>query len=257
MAKEETMSVAQSQTAIVTGGTRGLGRGIVEALAVRGIRVVAVARDRDRLAELGRSVSGVVPVAADAADEATAEHLLREHAPDLVVLCAGASPALGPLHEQTWEGFSRNWEVDAKSAFVWLRQALRLPAKQKSHFIVVSSGAALRGSPVSCGYAGAKRTQWFIAEYAIQENVRLSRGLRIQTLLPKLNPNTDLGRAGVEAYAARNGVTPEKFLERSARCSRPRRWEMLSCSSSLSHRAGTSRRTRSAARAFRPSPCSL
>src|SRR5256885_1978071 len=87
--------------------------------------------------------------------------LLREVNPDLLVLCAGASPPLGAIHTQTWQSFSANWEVDTKSTFVWLRHALTIPMKAGGHIIVVSSGAALRGSPVSGGYAPAKRAQWF------------------------------------------------------------------------------------------------
>jgi len=78
----------------------------------------------------------------------------------------------------------------------------------------VSSGAAVQGSPVSGGYAGAKRTQWFLADYAATESGRLQRGLRIHCLLPNLNPSTELGRAGIAAYAARAGVTPEEFAKR-------------------------------------------
>lgn len=32
--------------------------------------------------------------------------------------------------------------------------------------------------------------------------------------MPDINPSTDLGRAGIEAYAKRNGVTPEQFTKR-------------------------------------------
>src|SRR5262249_30300508 len=102
--------------AVVTGGSRGLGRGIVEALVGRGMRVIAVARDAAGLEGLARALPGSEPVVADAADEKVAGRLLRERQPELVVLCAGASPALRPLHHHSWETFSENWHVDTKSA---------------------------------------------------------------------------------------------------------------------------------------------
>jgi hypothetical protein len=123
-------------------------------------------------------------------------------------------PALGALQEQTWESFNTNWNVDAKSAFVWSRLALRVPMKPGSHLIVVSSGAALAGSPVSGGYASAKRAQWFIADYAATESKRGGLGLQVHCVLPSLNPSTALGRAGIEAYARRAGVTPQEFAAR-------------------------------------------
>jgi NAD(P)-dependent dehydrogenase (short-subunit alcohol dehydrogenase family) len=203
----------ESQTAIVTGGSRGLGRGIVEALAAKQMRVVALARDAARLEAAAKEMH-VEHVAADVADELTAGRLLQDLRPDLIVLCAGASALLRPLHLHSWETFSQNWEVDAKSTFVWLRNALLLPMKPGGHIVIVSSMAAVNGSPLSGSYAGAKRMQWIMADYAAQEANRLKLGLRIHCLLPVLNPNTDLGRAAIAAYAERAGVTVEQFTKR-------------------------------------------
>jgi NAD(P)-dependent dehydrogenase (short-subunit alcohol dehydrogenase family) len=202
--------------AVVTGGSRGLGRGIVEALVGRGMHVIAVARDAAGLEGLARALPGSEPVVADAADEKVAGRLLRERQPELVVLCAGASPALRPLHHHSWETFSENWHVDTKSTFVWLRNALLLPMRPGSHMVIVSSMAAVNGSPLSGGYAGAKRMQWLMADYAVQEVHRLKLGLHIHCLLPMLNPSTDLGRAAIAAYADRTGVGADDFAKRLA-----------------------------------------
>ena len=85
----------KSATAIVTGGSRGLGRGIVQALAGRGVHVVAVARDGESLAALVREGATIYTVCGDAADDRVAGHLLNEWRPDLVVLCTGACCATG------------------------------------------------------------------------------------------------------------------------------------------------------------------
>jgi len=203
--------MASSKVAIVTGGSRGLGRGVVQALVARGIRVIALARDEEGLKAVARECKGVDPVFADAADELVAGRLLRERKPDLIVLCAGASALLRPLHHHSWESFSQNWEVDAKAGFVWLRNALLLPMKAGSHIMIVSSMAAINGSPLSGSYAGAKRMLWFMSDYASQEIHRQKLDIYIHCLLPTLNPNTDLGRAAVAAYAERAGVSFEEF----------------------------------------------
>jgi NAD(P)-dependent dehydrogenase (short-subunit alcohol dehydrogenase family) len=208
------MDHLEGKTAVVTGGSRGLGRGVVEALAHKGVRVVAVARDRGRLEGLAREVPRVETVAADAADPSAATRILQEVRPDILVLCAGAAPVLRPLHLHTWETFSGSWEVDAKAAFVWLRDALLLPMNKGSHVVVVSSGAALQGSPLSGSYAGAKRMQWFLADYAKKEAERLGLGLLFTCVLPQLNPSTDLGRAAIAAYAERAGVDVATFEKR-------------------------------------------
>ena len=213
MPNSEIASPLSTHTAIVTGGSRGLGRGIVEALRAQKVRVVAVARDRAKLEAVAHETGAEIS-AADITDDGAAERLLRDAKPDLVVLNAGASPPLRSIQEQTWESFSHNWEIDARGTFQWLRHVLTLPMKPGGHVIVVSSGAALRGSPVSGGYASAKRAQWFMTEYASVEAQRLKLGIRFHCLLPTLNPSTDLGRAGIAAYAARAGITPEEFAKR-------------------------------------------
>ncbi|MBL0219613.1 MAG: SDR family oxidoreductase [Myxococcales bacterium] len=192
--------------AIVVGGSRGLGRGIVEALVARGDRVISVARGET-------SVPGAHGVRGDATDEALADRLLSE-GPALVVVCAGASPILAPFHQQTWEEFSTNWNSDTRSAFVWLSRALRRPLARGAHLIVVSSGAAIQGSPVSGGYAAAKRGQWMIADYARTEIERADLGLIVHCVLPQLNASTELGREGIRAYADRAGVPVETFGKR-------------------------------------------
>ena len=204
-----------SQNAVAVGGSRGLGRGAVEALAARGFDIAVVGRDERALGSLAAEVRGVRPVVGDATDETLAQRLLAERKPDLLLLTAGAPPALGPFHELSWEQFETNWRVDTKLAFVWLRAALRQPLPPGAHIIVVSSGAAVAGSPVSGGYAAAKRAQWFLAQYAATEIERAKLAIRVHCVLPQLNPSTDLGRAGVgdDEFAKRLApfVTPAVF----------------------------------------------
>jgi NAD(P)-dependent dehydrogenase (short-subunit alcohol dehydrogenase family) len=178
-----------------------------------GAGVLAVARDPQPLAELARASEGRIrTAAADAADAAVCARLLDDAKPHFVVLSAGAAPRLAPVHEQTWESFSINWNADVKIAFHWLKAILSAPLPSGSQVVVFSSGAALRGSPVSGGYAGAKATVRFIAEYAAEEAKRAQLGIRIATILPRLSPATDLGRPAVEAYARRAGRTVDEFV---------------------------------------------
>jgi hypothetical protein len=98
--------------------------------------------------------------------------------------------------------------------FGWTREALLLPLEPGSVVIAFSSGAALRGSPLSGGYAGAKATIRFIAAYAAEESGRESLGIKFTSVLPQLTPATDLGAAAVAAYAARAGIDIPAQLER-------------------------------------------
>jgi NADP-dependent 3-hydroxy acid dehydrogenase YdfG len=203
-----------SGTALVTGASRGFGRAIAIALATHGAHVVGVARDRDRLEEVHAQLGGTfTPVAADAADPVVAGLLLDKYRPRTLILNAGAAPLTRPIHRQTWATFSRNWEVDVQHAFNWTREALLLPLEPGSVVIAMSSGAAVKGSPVSGGYAGAKATIRFIASYAAAESRRSTLGITFTAVLPQLTGETDLGATAVAAYAARQGVDVPASLD--------------------------------------------
>jgi NAD(P)-dependent dehydrogenase (short-subunit alcohol dehydrogenase family) len=201
-------------TALVTGASRGFGRGIAIALAGAGANVVGVARDRATLAELHAQLGDrFTPVAADAADPVVAGRLIDAHQPRVLVLAAGAAPLSRPLHHHTWETFSSNWDTDVRQVFHWSREALLQPLAEGSVVIAFSSGAALRGSPLSGGYAGAKATIRFIAAYAADESQRAGLGIRFVSVLPQLTPATDLGAAAVAAYARRQGTDLASYTE--------------------------------------------
>lgn len=199
---------------VVVGASRGLGRATVVAFAESGADVVAVARNESDIAELAAATSKISYEAADAAAEGTAEWLIGRHDPSTVVLVAGATPHMSPLHEQTWESFSVNWETDVRMTFHWLRAILRAPLRPCSRVLVVSSAAALAGSPLSGGYAGAKATQRFITAYARGESERAVLGIDFTTVAPRPVPATAIGKAAIAAYARQSGVSEDAFIEK-------------------------------------------
>lgn len=199
---------------IVLGASRGVGREIVRRASSEGALVLAVARQGRDLAALAETTRGVETLALDGASEAAPAEVFRKAKPDLLVICGGATPPVRPIPELTWAEFSVNWEVDAKMAFLFCREALRAPLAPGSVVAIISSGAGLGGSPISGGYAGAKRMQMFIAKYCQAESDRRQLGIRFVALVPsRIMPETDLGQAAVNGYARYLGVPPEKFLE--------------------------------------------
>jgi hypothetical protein len=54
-----------------------------------------------------------------------------------------------------------------------------------STVFIVSSGAAIDGSPLSSGYAGAKRMEWFLADYAQKVSNAKELGIRFVAVLPR------------------------------------------------------------------------
>jgi NAD(P)-dependent dehydrogenase (short-subunit alcohol dehydrogenase family) len=119
---------------------------------------------------------------------------------------------MAPVHEQTWESFSRNWHVDTRHAFGWIGAALREPLAPGSVVVVMSSGAVLGGSPLSGGYASAKAAIRYLSGYAADESRRAGLGIRFVTLLHALTPTAGVGAVGVTGYAARQGVERDAFV---------------------------------------------
>jgi NAD(P)-dependent dehydrogenase (short-subunit alcohol dehydrogenase family) len=210
--KENSVSSLEGRRVLVTGGSRGLGLGIVEALVASKANVIVVARDRDRLDEVARRL-GVAVIVGDVTERAVADATLRDVRPDVVVLNAGAVPPMGPIHQLTWEDFTRVWEHDVKAGLHWLQAVIALPLSRGSRVLFGSSGAAIAGSPLSGGYAAAKRMLWLMADYANGVSDQLDLGIRFQALVPhQIIGGTGVGDAAAAAYARRKGVEPGDFL---------------------------------------------
>jgi NAD(P)-dependent dehydrogenase (short-subunit alcohol dehydrogenase family) len=200
---------------VVIGGSRGVGRAIVATAHAEGAQVLAVARQEEPLKKLADAFPGVHVLALDATDERAPATVFAALSPDVLVVCAGAIPHAAPLAEQSFEQFSRNWNSDVKMSLFFSQAALTTPLPAGTTIILISSGAAIGGSPLSGGYSGSKRTQMFIANYAQQESDRLNLGLRFLALAPGgIMPETDLGKAAVEAYASSVGLSATDFIKR-------------------------------------------
>jgi len=122
---------------------------------------------------------------------------------------------MGRFDQMSWADFTATWDTDVKAGLYWLQAALNLPLKPGGRVLVGSSGAAVNGSPMSGGYAGAKRMLWTMAKYANGISRQKDLGIRFQAIVPlQIIGGTGVGDAGANAYARAIGVKPEEFLAR-------------------------------------------
>ena len=206
------MTGSADGSTVVVGASRGLGRGIARALGESGAMVIAVARSGVELAQLAATSGNIKAEVADAADPTVAWSIIDRYLPKTLILVAGANPVMRPVHHHTWETFSANWHTDVKIAFTWLREALLRPLPAGSRVVVVSSGAAISGSPASGGYAGAKATQRFVAQYAQEESRRAGMDISVTTILPHMTTLGDVGRRAARVYAQRSGQSEAAYI---------------------------------------------
>ena len=199
---------------VVTGGSRGLGLGLVEALVNQGAKVTVVARNAADLEAVSVRL-GVKTISGDITDARAAKQILSETCPEVLILNAGATPRMGPIDELSWEDFTKPWETDVRGGLYWLQAALNLPLATGSRVLVGSSGAAQQGSPLSGGYAGAKRMLWLMAKYANGISEKKGLGIQFQAIVPmQIIGGTGVGGEASRSYARVAGIEPEAFLAR-------------------------------------------
>lgn len=145
--------------AVVTGGSRGIGRAVSARLAADGWPVVAVGRDPEALAATAGSTPGgaVATRVCDVTDEAAVAGLFDElGAVGVLVNNAGASSA-APLHRTSLADWEHQLRVNATGVFLCTRSVLPgMRARDAGRIVTVASTAGLAGSPYIAGYAASK-----------------------------------------------------------------------------------------------------
>lgn len=198
----------------VVGASRGLGRVVAETFHRLGAQVLVVARGQAGLDAIARDLPGIAVLACDASAADASERVFAVQQPRILILCGGAVPVCKPFHELDWDAFSSSWNNEVRMSFHFLQAAVKRPLAHGATVVTITSGAMLRGSPISGGYAGAKKMQAFLTGYAQKEAGRAGLDIRFLSLAPaRLMPQTDIGAAGVKGYAAYNGTSEAAFLE--------------------------------------------
>jgi NAD(P)-dependent dehydrogenase (short-subunit alcohol dehydrogenase family) len=210
----------QGKTALVTGGTSGIGRAVAERLAGQGAEVIVSGRDQDRGAEVVAAIESAGGkarfVAADLASFADVKRLAEATSDvDVLVNNAGLFPG-GPTDQTTEEAFDVTFDVNVKAPF-FLTAAIapRMAAKGGGAIINISTMAATIGMNGLAAYGASKAaveslTKAWTAEYAAQ-------GVRVNTVAPgptRTPASTAMGETFdvlASSTPAGHGATPEEI----------------------------------------------
>ena len=157
------------QTAVITGGTRGIGRAVAEAFAAEGADVVVCGRDLagvdktvKRLSELTDSdrVSGVRADVRDASDVAALVDHAVDRGGEIDILVANAAvnhgtPGAMPLHEESDSVYHDTMETNVRGVFTTVKKAE--PYLAPSGRVLIPSGSVAREAKAGMGvYAVSK-----------------------------------------------------------------------------------------------------
>jgi len=199
-------SADNGPVALVTGGTRGIGRAITERLVADGWSVLATYRSDTAAAErLAAHQPGLVVRQAAGADEADCRATVddavgRWGGLDHLVLCAGISRD-APVAELTDDDWSAVLDADLSGPFRMARAALApLAASRRGRIVAVSSVAATMGNAGQAAYASAKAGLLGLTRTLARELART--GTTVNLVVPGPTADTGLTADADPAFVA-------------------------------------------------------
>ncbi|RBY77880.1 3-oxoacyl-ACP reductase [Blastococcus sp. TF02-09] len=184
------MDSFEGRTALVTGGSRGIGLGIAESLVKRGAKVVLTARKPEALAEAVESLGGpdvAVAVAGNAGDAEHRAEAVRTAVEtfgslDVLVGNVGINPVYGPMMDLDLGAFRKILDTNVVSALDLVQQAWRAwMSEHGGSVLFVASVAGLRSSPMIGGYGVSKAA---LINLTTQLAVEMGPKVRVNAVAP-------------------------------------------------------------------------
>ena len=214
-------------TALITGGTSGIGRSVANKLAALGIHVIVVGRNAERgqktVAEIRAAGGKADFISSDLPDASSAREVARRAVElgdghvDILINNVGIYP-FGPTHETTEEMFERVYALNVKAPYFLVAELAPLMAKKgKGAIVNLSTMVADYGAPGMSLYGSSKAainllTKVWAAEYG-------PSGVRVNAVSPgpTRTEGTEAMGEGLEKLAAEapagRPATPDEIAE--------------------------------------------
>lgn len=176
------------RTAVITGGSRGIGLAIGQRLAAAGANVVLTSRKQENADAAAAQVTGnVLGVAAHAAEEDAARRCIdltleRFGSVDILVNNAGTNPAFGPLIDQDHAVFAKIFDINLWGPLLWTSLAVK--AWMGQHGGSVLNIASIGGMGFEAGLGLYNTTKAALIHVTKQLALELSPKVRVNAICP-------------------------------------------------------------------------
>lgn len=182
----------KGKTAVITGGTSGIGRACVEIFCAAGVNVVTMGRRQAQGEALEKEINSRKKgtcryFPCDVKDSDTLREIIERTAKsfggiDILVNCAGYLPKQGPIDAMTKEMFQDVIDTNLTAYFMGCKYALPYLRTAKGSIINIGSIIALTGAQGCQAYCSTKGAiEAFTRSLAIDE---ASNGVRVNEIKP-------------------------------------------------------------------------
>ncbi len=150
----------KNATALVTGGSSGIGQAIAQMLVNAGAQVAIIGRDENKLSAAAKAMN-VFAVRADVANEKDVERTYKEVLQkfgqlDILINNAGFG-VFKNLVDQDVESFDAVFATNVRGAMLMGREAAKhFISRNKGNIVNIASTSSLRGAPRGTAYYGSK-----------------------------------------------------------------------------------------------------
>ena len=199
------------KSALITGGSSGIGLAIARALREDGYALTLAARKPERLEDAGRELDALTVAADVTRDEdcarLVAEHVDRHDGLEVLVNSAGVGVAgrIGDLPTKYWD-LQQN--VNLRGAFLVTREALPLLRRSRGYVVNLASIAGTIPTPGLAGYGAAKAALISLSRSLAREEA--DNGVRVTALCPGF---VDTPMAAWTGLPADDMIRPEDCAE--------------------------------------------